>query len=594
MIPPERYASLGELLQDALVQFKTETAVIEWSRKKKVLELSYRDLGFRAARLARRFEAAGVGAGDRVAIILQNQPDYLVALAALFLRGAVAVPLDYKLTGPEQETLLGHAKPKVLVTEYASWRDLGGVQRGEPAVPLTLVLHLPPTAELPGHAERYEDALGAADAPGLETPAPRLVPRRRSDPATIVYSSGTSGAPKGCVLTHDNYLEQYRTLTKVHPLAVGDRYFSILPTNHAIDFMCGFVGALGCGATVVHQKSLRPEFIRHVMQKGGITIMTVVPLILEAFERTLRERLEERGPTAEHAVEALARLNGALTRDVPRRWLSKRLLKPLHDQLGPDLRLLICGGAFVDRDRAAFFYDLGIPVVIGYGLTEACTVLTVNDLKPFRPDSVGRVLEGVELEVRSAGPDGVGEVWVKSRTVFAGYLDDPEQTAEVLRDGWLRTGDLGRLDPSGHLHLVGRSKNMIVTAGGKNIYPEDVEVAFEGLACEELAVTAKGFAWPAAARLGTETLLLVVRPEADADPDALLAEIRMRSRRLPEHKRIADVLFTDGEFPRTASMKVKRGPLAEALRGAHEAAGSVALERPTPEVPAAREAATAP
>ena len=181
MIPPERYASLGELLQDALVQFKTETAVIEWSRKKKVLELSYRDLGFRAARLARRFEAAGVGAGDRVAIILQNQPDYLVALAALFLRGAVAVPLDYKLTGPEQEPLLGHAKPKVLVTEYASWRDLGGVQRGEPAVPLTLVLHLPPTAELPGHAERYEDALGADAAPGLETPAPRLVPRRRRD-----------------------------------------------------------------------------------------------------------------------------------------------------------------------------------------------------------------------------------------------------------------------------------------------------------------------------------------------------------------------------------------------------------------------------
>ncbi|MEO0326443.1 MAG: AMP-binding protein [Myxococcota bacterium] len=575
MIPPERYASLGELLQDALVQFKTETAVVEYARKKKARELSYRDLAFVAARLARRFEAAGVGAGDRVAIILQNQPDYLVTLCALFLRGAIAVPLDYKLTGPELETLLGHAKPKVLVTEHASWRDLQRVQRGAVAVPLTLVLHLPPKAELPAHAERYEEALGPDDAP-----APRLVPRRRSDPATIVYSSGTSGAPKGCVLTHDNYLEQYRTLTKVHPLAVGDRYFSILPTNHAIDFMCGFLGALACGATVVHQRSLRPEFIRHVMQKGGITIMTVVPLILEAFERTLRERLEERGPTAEHAVEALARLNGALTRDVPRRWLSKRLLKPLHDQLGPDLRLLICGGAFVDRDRAAFFYDLGIPVVIGYGLTEACTVLTVNDLKPFRPDSVGRVLEGVELEVRGAGPDGVGEVWVRSRTVFAGYLDDPEQTAEVLQDGWLRTGDLGRLDPSGHLHLLGRSKNMIVTAGGKNIYPEDVEGAFEGLVCEELAVAAKGFVWPAAARLGAEALLLVVRPEAGADPQALREEIQARSRRLPEHKRIAELLLTEVEFPRTASMKVKRGPLAAALREAHAAREASPLEAP--------------
>ncbi|MEM1415160.1 MAG: AMP-binding protein [Myxococcota bacterium] len=562
MIPPERYASIGELLRDALIQFKSETALVEHARKKEARRLTYLDLKRRGERLARRLEDAGVGAGDRVAIVLQNQPDYLVALYALFFRGAVAVPIDYKLTGPEQETLLAHAKPAALVTEHASWRDLKGLH-DEARVPLSLVLHLPPKAELPAHAERYEALFDTEAAP------PRFVPRRRSDPATVVYSSGTGGDPKGCVLTHDNYLEQYRTLTKLYPFEPGDRYFSILPTNHAIDFMCGFLGPLGCGATVVHQRSLRPEFIRHVMQNGGITHMTVVPLILEAFERTLRERLEERGPLAEHLVDALARLNGTLTRDVPRRWLSKRLLKPIHDQLGPDLRLLICGGAFVDRDRAAFFYDLGFPVVIGYGLTEACTVLTVNDLKPFRPDSVGKPLEGVELEVRGAGADGVGEVWVKSRTVFAGYLDDAAQTEEVLRDGWLRTGDLGRLDPSGHLHLVGRSKNMIVTAGGKNVYPEDVEVAFEGLACEELAVVAEGYVWPAAAKLGEESLVLALRPEDDADHAALVREVRARSQRLAEHKRVASVLLTDVEFPRTASMKIKRGPLAEALREAH-------------------------
>lgn len=559
MIPPDRYESLGELLRDAFVQYKSEVALVECKRKKKIRELSYLDVKRQGEALARRLQDFGVGAGDRVAIVMSNQPAWLISAYAALFRGAVLVPLDFKLSGEEQETLLAHSQPKVLLTEYAEWRDLKGVASGEVKVPHVLVSELPPKGELPANVERWEDTEAGA--------APDFVQRKRGDQATLVYSSGTGGNPKGCILTHDNYLEQYRTLLEVFPFEVGDRYFSVLPTNHAIDFMCGFVGAFACGATVVHQRSLRPEFLQWVMQHQGITHMAIVPLILEAFERRLDERMDERTEIERHMLQGLEQLNGRMTLSGPKAWLSKRLLKPVHDQLGPDLKRLFCGGAFVDRERAQRFYDLGIPVAIGYGLTEACTVLTVNDLKPFRPDSVGAPIGGVELEVRNGDEKGVGEVWVKSRTVFAGYLDDPEQTAEVLQDGWLKTGDLGWLDPAGHLHLVGRSKNMIVTAGGKNIYPEDIEGAFEGLDCEELVVFAANYIWPG--KLGSEELIAVLRPKETGEvaiEASTLNELERRNRKLPDFKRIAGVLPWSEEFPRTASMKIKRGPLAAEIR----------------------------
>ena len=559
MIPPERYQSLGELLRDACITYKTETALVEYDRKNEKACFTYLDVKRQGERLARRLQDAGVGAGDRVAIVMSNQSKWLIAAYAIFHRGAVLVPIDYKLSGPEIETLLRHAKPKVLITEYASWRTMAAV--GELDC-LTIVSEMPAKVEAKG----WESWDAMPDEPGT------FVPRQRSDQATLVYSSGTGGQPKGCILTHDNYLEQYRTLIELYPFSIGDRYFSILPTNHAIDFMVGFVGAFACGATVVHQRSLRPDLIRWVMTKQGITHMAVVPLILEAFERAIRENLEKKNDVVQMAFEHAKRLNAALTLQKPRRGVSRRLMKPVLDQLGPRLKMLFVGGAFVDPDRAQLFYDIGLPVVIGYGLTEACTVLTVNDLKPFRPDSVGRPLDGVEIEIRNADDKGVGEVWVKSRTVFSGYLDEPELTAEVLQDGWLRTGDLGWRDPSGHLHLVGRSKNMIVTSGGKNIYPEDIEIAFEGIDCEELVVFASGYVWPSTdgkgkgKELTQESLFAVVRGKDGSVADEVLAELRQRNHKLPDFKRVAGVLDWEDAFPRTASMKVKRGVLAEQIR----------------------------
>ena len=210
-----------------------------------------------------------------------------------------------------------------------------------------------------------------------------------------------------------------------------------------------------------------------------------------------------------------------------------------------------------------FFYDLGIPVVNGYGLTEAGTALTLNDLKPFRADTVGKPLPGVELRILNPDAEGVGEVAVRSKTVMSHYLDDPELTLETIVDGWLLTGDLGRFDGSGHLQLFGRKKNMIVTEGGKNIYPEDIETVFDGLPVKEYSVFAANYVWPKK-ELGRESLVLVLRLEQNQKFDSkLLEEISARNRRLPDFKRVGGYLIWEKDFPRTASMKIKRQVLAE-------------------------------
>jgi long-chain acyl-CoA synthetase len=557
MLDLRQYTCLGAALRDALDRFGGEVCLIEADRDREKVRLTYSDFKEIAMPLARALEDAGFDPGERAAIIMTNQSKWLISAYAIFFCGGVLVPLDYKLTADEQLQLLGHSKAKVLVIEYHLWRAITqatGFHNIQTKI--VLVTEAPVGADLSG-GFRWEDFKRKG--------APDFVMRKKDDVACIVYSSGTGGRPKGCVLTHENYLEQCRALTAWYPFWPGVRYLSILPTNHAVDFMVGFIGPFVCGACVVHLRTLRPDYVRDAFVRYKITYVALVPMILKNLERGLRAKFDELPRGKRFLLDRMIALNKLLTKKRPHVKLSRLLLSEVHRGFGGELLALITGGAFMEPSTMQFFYDLGIPVVNGYGLTEAGTVLTLNDLKPFRADTVGKPLPGVELRILSPDAEGVGEVAARSKTLMSHYLDDPELTVETIVDGWLLTGDLGRFDGNGHLQLLGRKKNMIVTEGGKNIYPEDIEAAFDGLPIKEHCVFAENYIWPRK-ELGQELLIVVLRLETTQQFDAALQEnLATRNRRLPDFKRVSRYLIWDKDFPRTASMKIKRQALAEEI-----------------------------
>src|SRR6266849_6639672 len=569
MLDLQQYTCLGAALRDALDRFAGEICLIEADRDREKVRLTYSDFKEIALPLARALEDADFDPGDRAAIIMTNQSKWLISAYSVFYCGGILVPLDYKLTADEHLQLLAHSKAKVLIVEYHLWRAItqaSGFHNIKTKI--VLVTEAPLGADL-GGAFRWEDFKRKG--------APDFVMRQRDDVACIVYSSGTGGRPKGCVLTHENYLEQCRALTAWYPFWPGVRYLSILPTNHAIDFMVGFIGPFVCGACVVHLRTLRPDFVRDAFVRYRITYVALVPMILKNLERGLRAKFDELPSWKRFFLDRMIGLNKLLTRRRPNVRLSRRLLPGVHRGFGGELLALITGGAFMEPSTMQFFYDLGIPVVNGYGLTEAGTALTLNDLKPFRADTVGKPLPGVELRILNPDADGVGEVAVRSKTVMSHYLDDAELTLETIVDGWLLTGDLGRFESGGHLQLFGRKKNMIVTEGGKNIYPEDIETAFDGIAVKEYCIFAANYIWPAKG-LGRELLVLVLRLEQNQQFDSkLLEEVIARNRRLPDFKRVGGYVVWGKDFPRTASMKIKRNALAEEISNTVERSAVVKL-----------------
>ena len=566
MLDLSQYDSLGAALRDALDRWANEVCLIEADRDRENCRLTYSDFKQMALPLALALQNSGFGEGDRAAIIMTNQSKWLISAYAIFYCGGVVVPLDYKLTAREHLELLAHSKAKVLVIEHHLWRAIvASPGFKELRAQTVLVTEAPGNAELAG-ATRWEEFKKEGE--------PRFVPRRRQDAACIVYSSGTGGRPKGCVLTHENYLEQCISLTALYPFWPGVRYLSILPTNHAIDFMVGFIGPVTCGAAVVHLRTLRPEYVRDAFPRYRITYMSLVPMVLKNLEKGLRTRFAELPPHRRWLLDRLIGLNKRLTRKQPNLSLSHALLSQVHQAFGGELRALFVGGAFTEPATLQFFYDLGIPVANGYGLTEAGTAVTLNDFNPFRPDTVGRPLPGMEVRIVDSSVEGIGEVAVRSKTVMSHYLDDPEMTAATIVDGWLMTGDLGRMDATGHLQLFGRKKNMIVTSGGKNIYPEDIETAFEGLAVKEFCLFAANYLW----KPSGEMLVIILRLEPGREfNEALRRDLVERNRRLPDFKRIRGYVIWERDFPRTASLKIKRIELAEQIRASTSATAVVEL-----------------
>jgi long-chain acyl-CoA synthetase len=472
MLDLHLYQSLGEALRAALDKWPNEICLIEADRDRENHRLTYAQFRDMALPLARALQDAGFQPGSRAAILMTNQSKWLISAYAIFFCGGILVPIDYKFTAMRTTANSG-ALQSGSADRRASPVARAGAGEGRAAIRSD---YRGGDRSARGRVAGWRQALGriseprqagVRDAPAEGSRVHRLFVGNRRTP------QGLRADPR----------KLSRAVHRAHlalSFLAGVRYLSILPTNHAIDFMVGFIGPFVCGATVVHLRTLRPEYVREAFSKYKITYVTLVPLVLKNLERGLRERFDALPKTKRRILDWLIDVNRSLTRKKPRLGVSRKLLGSVHKPFGGELRAIFVGGAFTEPATLQFFYDLGIPVGNGYGCTEAGTVITLNDFHPFRADTVGKPLPGVEVAVVNADADGIGEIKVRGKTVMSHYLDDPEMTAETIVAGSLMTGDLGRFDSTGHLQLFGRKKNMIVTEEGKNIYPEDVETVFEG------------------------------------------------------------------------------------------------------------------
>ena len=511
--------------------------------------VTFVELRDRARATARRLIAAGVRHGDRVIIAGRNHPDWVVGFFGIQLAGAVAVPLDPGLQPDDAGVIADKAQPRAALLDGEALAAFG---RGL-------------------EAERLE--LAATTAPGRADPLPeqQLV---GDDVASILFTSGTTGEPKGVMLTHANFCSLLASLSRVFDLGPDDRVLSVLPLHHTFEFTCGLLLPLSRGTRIVYLDEITGEALSETLAEARITAMVGVPALWQLLERRMLARVSERGALFESVFDAGLELN---------RWLGRAtgldigrlLFGTVHQGLGGNIRLLISGGAALPAETHSFFAGLGLHLAEGYGLTEAAPVLTVDVARPgARPGTVGRAIPGVELRIGEPDEQGVGEVLARGPNVMKGYFRNSEATNAALdNDGWLHTGDLGRFDPKGRLVVVGRAKDVVVTATGENVYLDDVEAKLGSVPhVEELSLVGLPDG------RGGEQLGLLAQPRSTSSSDSARDALRKAIRKLPVAHRPSVVHLVDAPLPRTATRKVKRREVRSVLERIHEA--TRAAERP--------------
>jgi len=525
------------------------------------------ELARAATELARGLADAGLASGDNVVLLADNRPEWVVGCLAVIAAGGVVVPVDSHLGDRVLAHILADSAPRFVLTTAERVARLAEVQ--------------------PGCEERAV-LLDAGDDPrgwqAYRVPAPRSLPQAGADdPAALFYTSGTTGPPKGVPLTHANLVFQIETLRRSGLVGEDERVLLPLPLHHVYPFVMGLLTPLALGVALVLPHALTGPQIVRALRDTEATILIGVPRLYQALYDGIRQQVQSRGALARAAFDATLALCTALRRRLGWR-LDKRLLGSLHRQFGPSLRVLASGGAALPPELARRLQGLGWDIAIGYGLTETAPLLTIHLPWDGPPEDVGRPVPGVELRIDTdaapGGARGEGEVLARGPNVFAGYRGLADQTAEAFtRDGWFRTGDIGYLDAGGRLHITGRLSTLIVTEGGKNIQPDEVEAAYEASpVIREVGV------------LGEDgRLVALIVPEtrelngAGEDAERVVREaVDAIGRRLPSYQRLSRYLLTRESLPRTRLGKVQRHRLAERYREAQRGEGEAPPAGPLP------------
>lgn len=505
--------------------------------------------------------------GDRIALLADSKPEWGIAFFCTVRSGAVLVPLDVKLTETELTNILSDCEPTVIFHDTKHAEVVENLKKKIGSLKHSFNIDSPEEIAK-STAPAASTSININDLKASDPAASR--DRKMEEVALIVYTSGTTGNPKGVMTTFGNLIFQVSSFKEMVNLNESDRFLSLLPLNHLLELTGGFSGLLNQGGTINFCHSLFPQEIIKSMKERQITGMISVPLFFKSLKGAIEREIRKKG---DEAVQRFAA--GLQQADKLPMEQRRQIFNEVHQQFGGHLRVFIAGGAPLEVEVAQFFERLGIPVLQGYGLTETSPVISGNSLKANRLGSVGQALPGVELRIDRKEPtDEGGEIVTRGPHIMKGYYKHPEQTAEVIdKDGWFHTGDIGHIDKEGFLYITGRIKNLIVLGGGKKVFPEEVEAALTlGHTIKEICVVGRkstdGF------KEGTEEVCAVVVPSdaivaelktPEAVQQAVKKELDELGQNLATYKRPMRIFFYEGDMPKTATRKIKRPLVLEWL-----------------------------
>lgn len=457
------YNTLYDIYISSITRFKDNVALSSADGN----EMTYSEFGRKTDALSGLLLKHGVGKGDKVAILGTNSPNWVISYFAITTIGAVVVPILPDFTAFEIVNIIDHSESIALIISSRLEYKIPGHLKDK----LSLVLSMDDLSVLKG------DGIMTDIQP--PKPSPEGI-------ASIIYTSGTSGASKGVMLSHANLVAQTKMSFELFPIRESDIFLSILPLSHAYECSIGMLFPISFGSKVVYLNGApTPALLMPAIKSVKPTIMLSVPLIVEKIYK-----LKIRPMFTNNPVMRLFYSIGII-----RRLLHKIAGKKLLETFGGRLRFFGIGGSKLDGAVENFLRDARFPYAIGYGLTETSPLLAGATPGKVKWQSTGPALKGIELKISNPNEKNIGEIVIKGPNVMMGYYKDPESTAKAFtQDGWFRTKDLGFMDKDGNLFIKGRRDNMIVGSNGENIYPEEIESLFNecDLVLESLVLERKG------------------------------------------------------------------------------------------------------
>lgn len=514
------------------------------------ISLTYTEALRKIEAVARWLHAQGIKKGDKVAVTGKNSPEWAVAYLGILFSGATVVPIDYQLKQEEIELLLRTADVTILfVDEEKHERFIQ--QAGK----------LRSIISLKAGVGTYIYDLDGTEA--------EIEPATENDLAAILFTSGTTGNPKGVMLTHKNFVSDCYLAQSNLTIYHTDIFYALLPIHHSYTMQAVFIEALSVGAELVFGKRIVTKAILKDLKEAKVTMFLGVPMLFNAVLNGIMKGIKAKGPIVYGIIRMLMNISGFIKKAFKVNPGKKMFHSILEQASLSSIRICISGGGPLAPSIFKQYNQLGIDFVQGYGLTETSPIITLNPIEHYKETSVGKVLPQVDMKILNPDEQGIGEIIVKGPMVMQGYYKMPEETKESFtEDGYLKTGDLGYLDSENYLYLTGRAKNLIVTEGGKNVFPEEIENEFQ-LYSEIEQILVRGYLIDA--KMKVEGIEALVYPNLEAFKDevgalkpkaaikqrieAIIAEVNQR---LKPYQRIERITILDEPMEMTTTKKIIR------------------------------------